>query len=411
VRSQLLQTGWDNRGLRTKLGHLRRIVNQAKRDPGFVRFARQLVHDLPEKDYGSEVRRVSNWIRQRVRYVRDPHGVETFTNPRLMVADAMRGRAAGDCDELVGLGAALLESLGHRTQFRVGGLGPRGPWSHIWLAATTPTGQTIAIDDTRKDRPIGTDTGEHYDHQMLHGPFVDAVVMTLASRATNAAIDRLPEQPEATAVQQRQKLTWGGAVAFQNDGYGMDGFSFKRLGRNLSRIGKSINPATLYKKAGKEFGRASTKVAKKIVPRSVRKKWDQTFGKRSDWGKGLTAVYKGAHTLAMAPHTIHSALGQNLDTLLPMAANFVVPGSGALVGAGMQAIEGQGAGPATPPPQQTAPPLVMRSAGGGGPAAAYQAGSWSGASQYSGRSSGVSPAVLALGAGALVLLLTSRRRR
>lgn len=163
-------------GLRRKIARIRELVEAAKRDPWFRDQVVRIVGSVPEKDYRAERERVIGWVMRHVRYVRDPHaegGLELFTTPQRMLRDILRtGRAHEDCDGHVILAAAMLETIGHPTRYRVGAVAP-GDYRHIWLDVRDPrTGQWHAYELTDKGpyaRGIGDPSGhfpivETYDH-------------------------------------------------------------------------------------------------------------------------------------------------------------------------------------------------------------------------------------------------------
>lgn len=152
-RVESLPTGTP--GLRVKMARMRELVETAKRDPVFVRRARSIVAQARERDADAEIGAVSAFVRRGIRYVADPLHVELFTDPRVMLADALAGTGAGDCDELSTLGAALLESVGYPTRWRVGGEGEN--WQHVWLDVKHPRRGWLPVDDTAKGRPVGFD--------------------------------------------------------------------------------------------------------------------------------------------------------------------------------------------------------------------------------------------------------------
>lgn len=71
-----------------------------------------LTNGLAQKDYAGEVRSLSNFVRDSIRYVRDVSDVETIQS-----ADFTLTQGAGDCDDKSVLLASLLESLSHPTRF------------------------------------------------------------------------------------------------------------------------------------------------------------------------------------------------------------------------------------------------------------------------------------------------------
>jgi hypothetical protein len=206
-------------GLQVKLAKIRQLIEDAKRSPAFRRRALAIVSDLPERDHFGEVCRVHEFVARGVRFVRDPWspgGLELFIAPAVMLADVERGTAAGDCDDHVILAAALLETLGYRTRFRVGGL-PPDHYRHIWLEASTPNGW-VPMELTKKDAPCGFDpsprfpltlTADGTEDDMntrkgLGAPIVSAAAARQEAKAAARQLQlRLRQQRQAAAGVQR----------------------------------------------------------------------------------------------------------------------------------------------------------------------------------------------------------------
>lgn len=168
-------------GLLAKVRKIRELVESAKRDPNFRAAAARLVDHVAEKDHDGEIGAVTDFVRGAIRYLRDPYahgGLELFTTPQALFRDALRGTAIGDCDDHVLLESALLEVLGYPTRYRVGGL-PPDHYRHIWIEAKHPGRGWLAIELTKKDRPVGWDPSakfpltETFESGQLTGDDVD----------------------------------------------------------------------------------------------------------------------------------------------------------------------------------------------------------------------------------------------
>ena len=100
-----------------------------------------------QKDYYGEIVAVFNYVRDNIRYVKDPVGQETLSYPE---ETAFNSRA-GDCDDKVILTMALLGAIGIRSYPVVVGTHPK-VYSHVYLYAVVPqgsprrAGQTIPLD-------------------------------------------------------------------------------------------------------------------------------------------------------------------------------------------------------------------------------------------------------------------------
>ena len=89
--------------------------------------ARTLTQSLAQKDFTGEASRIFYFVRDKIRYVKDPSGLEMLHTPAILLQIK-----AGDCDDKAILAAALLLSIGHRVRFVAIGLAP-GQFSHVWL--------------------------------------------------------------------------------------------------------------------------------------------------------------------------------------------------------------------------------------------------------------------------------------
>lgn len=86
-----------------------------------------LTNRLPQKDFRGEACVLLEYVRDRIRYVRDIRDVET-----LHTVDAILDIGAGDCDDKAILLAALLLSIGHSPQFIAVAFQP-DKYSHVWV--------------------------------------------------------------------------------------------------------------------------------------------------------------------------------------------------------------------------------------------------------------------------------------
>jgi hypothetical protein len=111
---------------------------------------------IPDKDYFGEMVAIHNWVRDNIRYVRDPIGQETLSYPE---ETAFNSRA-GDCDDLSTLEMALLGAIGMESYPVVVGMFP-GHFSHVYLHGKVPpgkgrnAGKVIPLDPIMKDWPAG----------------------------------------------------------------------------------------------------------------------------------------------------------------------------------------------------------------------------------------------------------------
>lgn len=118
-----------------------------------------------EKDYYGEASALYNWVRDNIRYLRDPIDQETLLQPEHMVFAENGNPApmAGDCDDQVVLLMALLGSVGMESYPVVVGTDPK-MFSHVYLHAIIPqgnhrmAGQIVPMDPIMP-WPVGKEAG------------------------------------------------------------------------------------------------------------------------------------------------------------------------------------------------------------------------------------------------------------
>lgn len=116
--------------------------NGAK-SPRIRALAIKIVRDagVREKDYYGEAVAIYNWVRDNIRYLRDPVDQETLSQPEHMVfaENGSPAPMAGDCDDKTVLLMALLGSIGIDSYPVVVGTDPK-LYSHVYLHAIIPPG-------------------------------------------------------------------------------------------------------------------------------------------------------------------------------------------------------------------------------------------------------------------------------
>lgn len=103
---------------------------------------------VPARDIGGEISALFSFVRDRIRYVRDPIDVELVHDP----LNTLRV-GAGDCDDKAVLLAGLLQTIGHKTRFKVVAL-RRGDFHHVLLDVMY-RGQWVPLDPGAEHAPPG----------------------------------------------------------------------------------------------------------------------------------------------------------------------------------------------------------------------------------------------------------------
>jgi len=131
-------------GVQQTLRMMRQLVNQCKTNVQIRQAATNTIFLTPEKDEYSEAEAIFNFVRDRIRYVKDVNDIETLSTPMM----TLEGRL-GDCDDQTVLLASMLESVGYPTRFVVEGYTTPVEYDHVYMQALV-FGQFISMDPTEQ---------------------------------------------------------------------------------------------------------------------------------------------------------------------------------------------------------------------------------------------------------------------
>lgn len=140
--------------------------------PGLRDLAIEILNDYntPSHDYKAEALAIGDFVKNNIRYVKDPKGVEQLTDPLTLLDQLHHNVARGDCDDIALFIATLLLSIGHDPYFRaVRYFDKSGPYQHIYVV-DYPDNQSqnrVVLDGIIKNRPIGFEiahiSGKEYE--------------------------------------------------------------------------------------------------------------------------------------------------------------------------------------------------------------------------------------------------------
>jgi transglutaminase-like putative cysteine protease len=128
------------KNLDERINHLRKLVEQGKRDPVVYEFARRAVNKkcganwcVPEKDNLAEIKALFAAVRANVRYTSDIAGIDSYQAPR----HTLKLRTA-DCDDYSSLVCAAAATLGLPCRFKVIRTKGATEWNHIYAQVGHP---------------------------------------------------------------------------------------------------------------------------------------------------------------------------------------------------------------------------------------------------------------------------------
>lgn len=136
-------------GMRDTLRVMRDFARQAVRSPEQIirNKAEDLTRHLPARNWFAEIKALHEFVRDDIRYLRDPVNLERVATPETTLETGQ-----GDCDDKATLLAALLESIGHPARFVAVAL-DHGPFSHV-LVETQAAHNWVPLE-TIIPRPVG----------------------------------------------------------------------------------------------------------------------------------------------------------------------------------------------------------------------------------------------------------------
>lgn len=142
-----------------------KIAREKAHHPKAREFATKILtaYNVNSHAYKDEALAIGDFVKTRVRYVRDPRDAEMLQDP-IMLIDKIenQGQASGDCDDMSLLIATLLLAIGGDPLFRaVRYKDMSGNFNHIYVVTydmnyPSPR-ERIVLDAIIKDKPIGSE--------------------------------------------------------------------------------------------------------------------------------------------------------------------------------------------------------------------------------------------------------------
>lgn len=135
-------------GVRQTLKIMGRLVREYRASPTIYGLSRSLIQKVPQKSWRGEVDALFYFVRDSIRYVKDPVGAEAVQLPTITLEIK-----SGDCDDKVTLLSSLLEAIGHPTRFCAVKVDGGSRYSHVFLQ--TKVGKRWVSLETTEPWPSG----------------------------------------------------------------------------------------------------------------------------------------------------------------------------------------------------------------------------------------------------------------
>jgi hypothetical protein len=148
-------------GVEQTIQQMRQLVDEALRDPAIIRLATDIVRGAPAFDDHAEANALYEWVRQNIRFTKDPVNKEKLYPP----SELLKIRA-GDCDDISMLLGTLLMAVGYPARVMTVAASPDSPdqFSHVYVEGEVPAGsnQWIPMDPARFDSEFGVAPHTYY---------------------------------------------------------------------------------------------------------------------------------------------------------------------------------------------------------------------------------------------------------
>jgi len=145
---------------------MKRVARERSRSPLVRELTLRVLesYGIKSQNYIGEAKAIGDYVRKKVRYVRDINGVETLHDPLTLIDQIKRDQAQGDCDDVSLLIATMLLSIGHQPYFAIVKYHtqPNGGFNHIYVTVYEKNWgdkqkKRIVLDAILKRDPIGTE--------------------------------------------------------------------------------------------------------------------------------------------------------------------------------------------------------------------------------------------------------------
>jgi hypothetical protein len=138
------------------------VARKKSTDPLVRQLAIKILNESDTKSHNhlDEAIAIGEWVKNNIRYMKDPHGTELLQDPILMIEKCEKGECRGDCDDMSLLVATLLISIGIQPFFKIVRWTKKdGNYNHIYIVVKEGNykepKREFVIDPIIKDRPIG----------------------------------------------------------------------------------------------------------------------------------------------------------------------------------------------------------------------------------------------------------------
>jgi len=153
------EIGQGDYAIENTVQHMAQVIDLSSKNPLVREWARTILSGVMVNQKYDEIQAIHNFVRDHVRYTRDPYGWEYIQTPPVLlggIEDYLKKRAArpiGDCDDMTVLSLSLMKSVGFPVVIKT--VAYRGnKFSHVY-GMVHVNGKWIVTDTVRPDKWLG----------------------------------------------------------------------------------------------------------------------------------------------------------------------------------------------------------------------------------------------------------------
>lgn len=152
--------GYGDAAIYNTVAKMKHIIQVSSKNPYVREWAKRIVSGVAVNNKRGEAESIFEFVRDNVRYTKDPQGWEYIQTPPLILEDIrlyMKGegnRPIGDCDDMTVLSLSLLKSIGFPVALKVVSFRSDGKFGHVYGLVKIGE-EWIPFDTVRPDRYMG----------------------------------------------------------------------------------------------------------------------------------------------------------------------------------------------------------------------------------------------------------------
>lgn len=156
---EFIELGEGEVAIENTVKKIKQIINRASRNPYVRKWAEHIVRNVPQTKYVQELIAIQHFVRDNMRYTRDPRGMEYVQTPVHLLSLIERGQLPqGDCDDKTTLSLSLAKSIGFPVALRVTGYKPNRKFKHVYGMVRVKVGKIqkwIPMETVKRNRELG----------------------------------------------------------------------------------------------------------------------------------------------------------------------------------------------------------------------------------------------------------------